>query len=43
MLSFIDNTSKIRGWDPKKQNLFIKKFVFILTCLNFSHLENTLH
>ena len=23
--------------------LFIKKCVFILTCLNFSHLQSTLH
>ena len=29
--------------DPKTWNLFIKKCVFILTCLNFSHLQNTLH
>ena len=28
--------------DPKNQNLFIKNCVFILTCLNFSHLRNTL-
>ena len=25
------------------QNLLIKNCVFILTCLNFSHLQNTLH
>ena len=29
--------------DPRKQNLFIKNYVFILTCLNFSHLQSTLH
>ena len=29
--------------DPKKQNLFIKYCVFILTSLNFSHLQSTLH
>ena len=28
---------------PKNQNWFIKNYVFILTCLNFSHLESTLH
>ena len=28
---------------PKKQNLFIKNCLFILTCLNFSHLQSTLH
>ena len=27
----------------KKRNLFIKNCVFILTCLNFSHLRSTLH
>ena len=27
----------------QKGNLFIKNCVFILTCLNFSHLQNTLH
>ena len=32
----------MRG-DPKPQNLFIKYCVFILTCLNFSHLQSTLH
>ena len=30
-------------WDIKTQNLFIKNCVFILTCLNFSHLQSTLH
>ena len=29
--------------DPKSRNLFIKYRVFILTCLNFSHLQSTLH
>ena len=29
--------------DPKKWNLFIKNCVFILTCLNFSHLQHALH
>ena len=28
---------------PKKWNLFIKNYVFICTCLNFSHLQNTLY
>ena len=28
---------------PKIQNLFIKGCLFILTCLNFSHLQSTLH
>ena len=28
---------------PKHWNLFIKNCVFILTCLNFSHLQSTLH
>ena len=28
---------------PKNQNLFIKNFIFILTYLNFSHLQTTLH
>ena len=32
----------MRG-DPPKWNLFIKNHVFILACLNFSHLESTLH
>ena len=34
-------------WDiygtPKSQNLFIKKCILILICLNFSHLQTTLH
>ena len=29
--------------DPKNWNLFIKNCVFILTCLNFSHLQSALH
>ena len=33
----------IWGRIPKYQNLFIKNSVFILTCLNFSHLQSTLH
>ena len=28
---------------PKHWNLFIKNCVFVLTCLNFSHLQSTLH
>ena len=32
----------MRG-DPKKLNLFIKNCVFILTYLNFCHLQSTLH
>ena len=36
---YISNT---RG-TPKKWNLFFKNCVFILTCLNFSHLQITLH
>ena len=32
-----------KGVPPKTQNLFIKTCVFILTCLNFSHLQSTLH
>ena len=35
--------SDIEGGSPKPQNLFIKSCVFILTCLNFSHLQSTLH
>ena len=31
------------GYPPKTQNLFIKNCVLILTCLNFSHLQSTLH
>ena len=31
------------GWIPKTRNLFMKNCVFILTCLNFSHLQSTLH
>ena len=34
---------QIWGGPPKKQNLFIKNCVFILTCLNFSNLQSTLH
>ena len=34
--------SDIEGGSPKPQNLFIKSCVFILTCLNFSHLQSTL-
>ena len=33
----------IYGGNPPKRNLFIKKYVFILTHLNFSHLPSTLH
>ena len=29
--------------DPQKWNLCIKSCVFILTCLNFSHLQSTVH
>ena len=29
--------------DPPKLNLFIKMCVLILTCLNFSHLQNSCH
>ena len=32
-----------RRGNPKTQNLFIKNCVFILTLLNFSHLQSTLH
>ena len=32
----------IRG-DPKKLEFIYKNYVFILTCLNFSHLQSTLH
>ena len=28
---------------PTKQNLFVKNCVFILTCLNYSHIQSTLH
>ena len=31
------------GEPPKPQNLFIKNCVFILTCLNFRHLQRTPH
>ena len=31
------------GTRPKSQNVFIKNCVFILTCLNFSPLQSTLH
>ena len=34
---------KYEGYPPKSQNVFIKICVFILTCLNFSHLQSTLH
>ena len=34
----------VQGRGPKSpQNLFIKNCVFILTCLNFSHLQSSLH
>ena len=33
----------VQGADPPKQNVFIKNCVFILTCLNFSHLQSTLY
>ena len=29
--------------DPQNQNLLIKNCVFIFICLNFSHLQSTLH
>ena len=32
-----------KGRPPKTWHLFIKYCVFILTCLNFSHLQGTLH
>ena len=32
-----------RGDAKKPRNLFIKNCAFILTCLNFSHLQSTLH
>ena len=32
-----------QGGSKKPWNLFIKNCVFILTCLNFSHLQSTLH
>ena len=32
-----------KGRPPKTWHLFIKYCVFILTCLNFSHLQSTLH
>ena len=35
--------SSYEGGPKTSQNLFIKNCVFILTCLNFSHLESTLH
>ena len=35
------SSSCIRGDPPKKQNLLIKDCVFIVTCLNFSHLPST--
>ena len=31
------------GGTKKTQDLFIKYCVFILTCLNFSHLQSTLY
>ena len=37
-----DNSQSMRG-DPKYWNLFIKNCVFILTCLNLSHLQSTRH
>ena len=33
----------MRGNPPKPRNLFITNCVFSLTCLNFSHFQNTLH
>ena len=38
----IDAYNDKRG-GPKTQNSFIKNYVIILTCLNFSHLQSTLH
>ena len=35
------SSSCIRGDPPKNQNLLIKDCVFIVTCLNFSHLPST--
>ena len=32
-----------KGGTQKTQNLFIKNCAFILTCLNFSSLQSTLH
>ena len=32
-----------KGGPKKPQNLFLKSCVFILTCLNFSHLQSTLY
>ena len=29
--------------DPKSEEFIYKKCIFILTCLNFSHIERTLH
>ena len=39
----MDTEGLYEGGPPKTWNLFIKSWVFILTCLNFSHLQNTLH
>ena len=35
--------TNIQGGPQKKQNLFIKNSVFLLTCLHFSRLQSTLH
>ena len=43
MLISILTVLTYKGVPPKTQNLFIKTCVFILTCLNFSHLQSTLH
>ena len=38
-------STRSTGWGvaKKHQNLFIKHYVFILPCLNFSHLQSKLH
>ena len=43
MKSLLQHSGEIYEVGPPKQNLFIKNCVFILACLNFSHLQSTLH
>ena len=42
-VSILTGTHSLQGEGTQRtQNLFIKTCVFILTCLNFSHLQHTL-
>ena len=42
--TLMDSPSNTQGeTPPKPRNLFIETHVCILTCLNFSHLQSTLH